>query len=122
MDYQYQNEIEAKDGMRGHKLLPKAILKKLPPIYTHDGKPKNEVPIIAKFFHPRHPWRWFATEFDPATGEFFGIVDGFERGMGYFSLAEFIEFEKDPKSWRLPFERDLFYTGTLQDVIDGKLT
>lgn len=40
-----------------------------------------------EFFSPDSNWTWYAVEFD---GEdlFFGLVDGFELEMGYFSLRD----------------------------------
>ena len=59
--------------------------KRLPPLYTtqNDKDPIAQV----KFFDPCGSWTWYATEFD---GEdlFFGLVDGFEKELGYFSLSE----------------------------------
>lgn len=33
-------------------------------------------------------WDWYLTEFDPRTGEAFGLVRGFETEWGYFSIRE----------------------------------
>ena len=85
------------------KLLPKALLKSLPPLYAteHELDPL----IQCKFFYPGFHWRWYAIEFD---GEeiFFGYVDGDFPELGYFSL-------KDLTSIRgklgLPIERDHFF-------------
>ena len=67
------------------KLLTMADRKRLPPLYTtqNDTDPIAQV----KFFDPCGSWTWYATEFD---GEdlFFGLVDGFEKELGYFSLSE----------------------------------
>ena len=70
------------------KLLTKEILSKLPPLYANEEKPLEEHKVIVKFFHPFSNWRWYATEFDPEEGLFFGLVDGFATELGYFSLAE----------------------------------
>ncbi|MEN1704596.1 MAG: DUF2958 domain-containing protein [Planctomycetota bacterium] len=68
-----------------NELLTDEIRRKLPPLYAgeHDTDPL----VIVKFFTPWTHWTWCATEFD---GEdiFFGLVDGFERELGYFSLGE----------------------------------
>lgn len=47
--------------------------------------------IIAHFFHLEIDWNWFATEFDPEIGIFFGFVHGFENEWGSFTLQEFEE-------------------------------
>jgi hypothetical protein len=116
MDYAYQDRVERRDGMRGHKLLPKSVLKEFPQLYETSEKPKEEVKVIAKFLHPMSGWRWYATEFNPETGMFFGLVIGHEMEQGYFSLEEFLGVET---KLRLPFERDLHFEGTLDDVIRG---
>lgn len=69
--------------------------------------------IVVKFFTPWANWTWYATEFD---GEdlFFGLVDGFEKELGYFSLTE-LESVSGP--FGLKIERDLhFENKTLADV------
>lgn len=37
---------------------------------------------------------WYLTEFDPRTGEAFGLVRGFETEWGYFSIRE---MESEPR-------------------------
>lgn len=66
-------------------LLPDALRQSLPQLSSTQNDPD---PVIRlKFFHPASRWTWYVLEFD---GEdlFFGVVDGFEREFGYFSLAE----------------------------------
>ena len=75
--YNNQAIVESRDRIRGHKLLPKAVLKAFPKLGETDGKNPKDVKIIAKFFHPLvSKWRWYCTEFCPETGEFFGFVRG----------------------------------------------
>ena len=67
----------------------------------------------AKYFTPDSNWTWYATEFD---GEdiFFGLVDGFEKELGYFSLAE-LKSTRGPMG--LPIERDLYWEQkTLKEI------
>jgi hypothetical protein len=87
------------------KLLTKEILAKLPPIGSQESNP--DPTVVVKFFDPCGSWTWYATEFDPATGEFFGLVDGFEQELGYFHLAE-LESVRGPLG--LGIERDLHWT------------
>ena len=90
------------------KLLTKAIEKKLPALYAQDGKGTDAM-VFAKFFNPCGSATWYATEYDPEEGIFFGHVDLFGDGgeLGYFSLEEL-------KSITLPFgmkiERDKYFT------------
>jgi hypothetical protein len=88
------------------KLLTEEIREKLPPLYSTQNQ---EDPVaVVKFFHPSG-WRWWATEFD---GEdlFFGLVEGHERELGYFSLKELQSIGADGKL--LPVERDLHFQPT----------
>lgn len=69
-------------------LLPTSLLERLPPI----GATNEELdPMIqAKFFYPDHSWTWYAIEFD-GVDLFYGLVDGFERELGYFRLSELLQ-------------------------------
>ncbi len=86
------------------KLLTQEIRKKLPPLYSQESKGGDAIAIV-KFFTPTSQWTWYVTEFD---GEdlFFGLVDGFEKELGYFSLKE-LESIRGPLG--LPIERDLYW-------------
>jgi hypothetical protein len=70
------------------KLLTKEILAKIPKLYANDGKKPEDVKVIVKFFHPASSWTWFGTEYDPEERLFFGLVQGQEEELGYFSLDE----------------------------------
>ena len=87
------------------KLLTKAILKQLPPLYKTEAQ--TDPVLRVKFFDPCGSWTWYASEFDPASGEFFGLVVGHEREIGYFSLAE-LQAYRGPLG--LGIERDLYFT------------
>ena len=65
-------------------LLTTEIKSKLPPLYSQEDNPDPLVHV--KFF--KGSWTWYACEFDPVDGIFFGIVDGHEMELGYFSLEE----------------------------------
>lgn len=86
------------------KLLTKEIKKRLPKLYSTE---KVEDPIVqVKFFTPWAGWTWYATEYDPATRVFFGLVRGNEEELGYFNLDE-LESIKGPMG--LKIERDLYF-------------
>jgi hypothetical protein len=95
------------------KLLTKANLAALPALYANSEKTAEDVPVPVKFFTPDSNWTWYATEYDPAEGRFFGLVCGFEAELGYFTLAE-IESARGPLG--LKIERDLHWSGTLADA------
>lgn len=88
------------------KLLTKEIARKLPALYSQDGKGEEAIAQV-KFFDPCGSWTWYATEFDPKSRIFFGIVSGFEREFGNFSLDE-LESLRRPNG--LGIERDLHWT------------
>jgi len=71
---------------RRHKLLTKALREQLPPLYSQDGKGDDAIAHV-KFFSPYSNWTWFVTEFD-GKDTFFGLVQGLEEELGYFSLSE----------------------------------
>lgn len=85
------------------KLLTQEIRQRLPKLYESE---RTKDPIVqAKFFTPWTGWTWYAIEFD---GEdiFFGLVQGFEEELGYFSLSE-MESIRGPMG--LTIERDLYF-------------
>ena len=95
------------------KLLTAKNRADLPALYANDGKKAEDVAVPVKFFTPDSNWTWYATEFDPADGTFFGLVCGHEAELGYFTLAE-IESNRGPMG--LKIERDLHWSGTLADA------
>ncbi len=96
------------------KLLTKEILEKLPKLYSQEEKGLEAVAVV-KFFTPDSNWTWYATEFD---GEdlFFGLVDGFEKELGYFSLSE---LQSVKGALGLPIERDMYFKPkTLKELMN----
>ena len=72
----------------------------------------------AKVFSPYSNWNWYITEWDAETGQCFGLVEGFERELGYFDLTELAEttvFGGVPA-----VERDLYWEPkTLGEIKSG---
>jgi len=102
----------ANNRIRGMKLLPEEIRKILPPLYSQDGKGGKAVAYV-KFFSPSSNWAFYASEFD-GDDTFFGLVEGFEKELGYFSLSE-LESVQGPMG--LPIERDLHWQPkTLEEI------
>ena len=89
------------------KLITEKIKKILPKLYEQDGKGYGAIAYV-KFFTPDSNWTWYVTEFD-GTDLFFGLVCGFERELGYFSLSE-LQNVKGPLG--LKIERDLYFKPT----------
>lgn len=96
------------------KLLTVAIRKQLPPLYSQQEV--EDPKVICKFFTPWTKWTWYAIEFD---GEdlFFGWVEGHDKELGYFSLAE-LESLNGP--FGLKIERDLHFRPTLLSEVKGE--
>jgi len=86
------------------QLMTKRIRKRLPPLQSQDGLGGKAVAHV-KFFTPDNSWTWYATEFD-GEDTFFGLVDGLEKELGYFSLSE-LQAVRGPLG--LPVERDLYW-------------
>ena len=107
------------------KLLTKEILKKLPSLYANENLKPNQIRVIAKFFYPVGAATWYATEFDPVEGLFFGFAnlgDDQMAELGYFTLKELESF-KHPKFPALKIERDKFWDNktTLEEVMSFKV-
>ena len=86
------------------KLLTKELRGKLPPLYSTEKD--KDPPAVVKFFTPDSNWTWYATEFD-GEDRFFGLVDGFDKELGYFSLSE-LASARGPLG--LPIERDRWFS------------
>jgi hypothetical protein len=86
-------------------LMTKAIEKALPPLYSQEEE--KDPMVRVKYFSPYSNWTWWATEYNPLTKTFFGLVKGFELEWGYFTLAELTAAR-----WHgIPaVERDLYFT------------
>jgi hypothetical protein len=106
------------------KLLTKEITKKLPALYSQEKV--DDPQVVLKFFTPWTNWTWYVTEGEQVCGhcgesdctdpehtgtprdwKFFGLVDGHEAELGYFSLGELAGI-RGPAGLRI--ERDLFWT------------
>ena len=97
------------------KLLTKEIRKKLPALYSQEHLGSKAVAVV-KFFTPSSSWTWWATEGSEQDGDFvfFGLVEGHERELGYFSLSE---LEKVRGPLGLKIERDLYWQPkTLEEI------
>ena len=97
------------------KLMTTEVEATLPPLYTNEdvADPK----AMVKFFTPWSNWTWYATEYDPETRTFFGLVQGIEEELGYFSLDE-LESVQGP--FGLGIERDLHFEPTPLSELKGK--
>ena len=88
-------------------LLTQEIVRKLPALYASENT--KDPMVWCKFFTPDSSWTWYVIEYD-GQDTFYGLVDGFERELGYFSLSEISAVRGH---LGLPIERDrycLLYT------------
>ena len=65
------------------KLLTKEIERRFAQLGSQEDKGDDAV-VVCKFFTPDSGWTWWATEWLAESGEFFGLVQGFEVEFGYF--------------------------------------
>jgi len=89
-----------------HTLMPAEVAKQTPPLYANEEQGDEAIAQV-KLFTPWSNWTWYVSEYDPAERLCFGIVVGFEREYGYFSLAELEEI-RGPGGLRI--ERDLHWS------------
>ena len=79
-------------GLRRHKLMTKELGEKIPPLYANENVEDYDTVVAhVKLFSPYNGWTWYITEWEAETGLCFGLVEGFESEMGYFSLDELAE-------------------------------
>jgi len=101
------------------KLLTKELERRFVAVGRQEALGEKAI-VVAKFFTPDSQWTWYATEYDAESREFFGLVDGFEVELGYFSLDE-MEAVTSPRG--LSMERDLHWKEvTLSEVRAALLT
>ncbi len=79
-------------GLRRHKLMTKELADTIPPLYANDGADDLDAVVArVKLFSPYARWTWYITEWNAQTGKCFGLVEGFETELGYFTLDELAE-------------------------------
>lgn len=86
------------------QLLTAQLRALLPPLGAQEARGADAI-AHCKFFTPDGAWSWYATEYD-GDDTFFGLVDGHEKELGYFSLAE-LQGSRGPMG--LAIERDLYW-------------
>ena len=92
------------------KLMTKELENRLAkyPLYSQDGKGKDETMVIAKFFFPVGNWTWYVTEGNKTENgdwEFYGYVVGDFPEFGYFTLSEL----ESVNVRGLMVERDMYF-------------
>ncbi|KKN74367.1 hypothetical protein LCGC14_0391680 [marine sediment metagenome] len=73
---------------------------------TEEARAEEEPVARVKLFDPTGSWTWYVSGYDPDTRIAWGLVDGFEKETGDFSMAELVELRV---GFGLPLERDLHW-------------
>ena len=127
---------ERRETPRREPLLDQTSLERLPKLYSNEEIGLNALAQV-KFFSPSSNWTWYASEASAAMNDgtyksitevdpndpniqdviFFGLVDGFELELGYFSLSE---LEGIGVGLQLPIERDRHFTPTTLHGLQDK--
>lgn len=97
-----------------HDLMPDWLAEQIPALYSQEGV--DDPTVRAKFFTPDSSWTWFVTEYSPLERLCFGLVDGHEKELGYFSLDE-LQSVRGPMG--LKIERDLYFTPCPLSKVSG---
>lgn len=73
------------------ELMTVEIAKTVPRLYEQDGA---DDPIVhVRYFSCVNGWDWWLLEFD-GTDEAFGLVEGYDDELGYFSIKEMEELNR----------------------------
>ena len=67
------------------QLMTREIAKTAPRLYEQDGA--EDPTVYAHYFSCVNGWDWWLLEFD-GTDEAFGLVEGYDDELGYFSIKE----------------------------------
>ncbi len=81
------------------ELFSKELKEKLeiPNLYETDWKDDSEVIVRARYYDLFSSWEWYLLEADIQEDErilCFGLVNGHERELGYFTINELIDINK----------------------------
>ena len=97
------------------KLLTDKQLQTIPNLYETENQ-KDPICHI-KLFLPNSNWTWYIIEIDKSDyNTCYGLVDGFEQELGYFSLNE---LESISDSYGLKAELDSSFKATRLSKIKG---
>ena len=98
-------------------LITKELMKKVPKVGANSRGGIEDLKFYVKLFTPWSNWTWYIAEADWETGECFGLVEGFEKELGYFDLNELKEIRG---MGGLKIERDRWFsTSTYAEVMEA---
>ena len=96
-------------------LIAKDIVNKIPNLYETENQ--EEKICYVKLFLADSNWTWYIIEIDKSDyNTCYGLVDGFEQELGYFSLSE---LESISDSYGLKAELDSSFKATRLSKIKG---
>ncbi len=99
----------------GNNLIPKELIEEMniPKLYETEEQ-KDPIAHIKLFIDG---WTWYIIEIDKSDyNTCYGLVDGFEQELGYFSLSE---LESISDSYGLKAELDISFKATRLSKIKG---
>lgn len=73
------------------ELMTREIAEGLPRLYEQDGA--EDPTVYVHYFSCVNGWDWWLLEFD-GTDEAFGLVEGYDDELGYFSIKEMEELNR----------------------------
>jgi hypothetical protein len=85
------------------------------PLYKNDGTSHEKA--LVKLFDPTGSWTWYISEWD-GESECFGLVDGWEKEFGYFSLIELSQLKG---KLGIGIEVDTYWTPKLLKEVEASL-
>ena len=97
-------------------LMTEELAEGLPPLYATEGE--GDPVALVHYFSCASGWDWWLTEYDPETGEAFGLVRGFETEWGYFSIHE-MEQLNCSRGFNA-VERDEHFEPTRASALEGR--
>ncbi len=93
-----------------YEFFPQSVRATLPPLNSSEGV--QDPQVMVKFFDPTGSWTWYAIEGEAEDDEFtfYGLVDGFESELGYFTLRDLETAKEGLVGLKgLPIERDIHW-------------
>ena len=73
------------------ELMTREIAEGLPRLYEQDGA--EDPTVYVHYFSCVNGWDWWLLEFD-GTDEAFGLAEGYDDELGYFSIKEMAELNR----------------------------
>lgn len=99
------------------QLMTVEIAKTVPGLYGQDGA--EDPTVYAHYFSCVNGWDWWLLEFD-GTDEAFGLVEGYDDELGYFSIKEMAELNR--QMGFAAVERDEHFSPKPLSAVGGEVT